>query len=330
MEGKYDMESSYWDSARDGHSAFTNAATAIATLARRRSQLKSQSVTAFLDRPIPHPSSEQQQPAMYRRAPCLLNRIIVGGGRRSAAAARPFSTDLPAAPTEDTAFVEAWRKVAPNVDPPKTPLAFMKPRPAVSASIPTKLTVNFVLPYQSEIANKEVSPSVLDRSTYISPRVSLCYLVGPVYIDPFDLHLDNFCISAKQKTGMLNRCLFVIDMFASEVDMVIVPATTGQMGVLPGHVATIAELKPGVLSVHEGNDVTKYFVSSGFAFIHPNSVTDIIAVEAAPLDNIDPTLVQKGLADFTQKLNSATTDLEKAEAQIGVDVHSALNAALSG
>ncbi|KAG6500009.1 ATP synthase subunit delta', mitochondrial-like [Zingiber officinale] len=206
---------------------------------------------------------------MYRRAPCLLNRIIAGGGRRSAAAARPFSTDLPAAPTEDTAFVEAWRKVAPNVDPPKTPLAFMKPRPAASPSIPTKLTVNFVLPYQSEIANKEV-------------------------------------------------------------DMVIVPATTGQMGVLPGHVATIAELKPGVLSVHEGNDVTKYFVSSGFAFIHPNSVTDIIAVEAAPLDNIDPTLVQKGLADFTQKLNSATTDLEKAEAQIGVDVHSALNAALSG
>ncbi|XP_074559068.1 ATP synthase subunit delta', mitochondrial-like [Curcuma longa] len=206
---------------------------------------------------------------MYRRAPCLLTRIIAGGGRRSAAAARPFSTDLPAAPTEDTAFVEAWRKVAPNIDPPKTPLAFMKPRPATPASIPTKLTVNFVLPYQSEIANKEV-------------------------------------------------------------DMVIVPATTGQMGVLPGHVATIAELKPGVLSVHEGNDVTKYFVSSGFAFIHANSVTDIIAVEAAPLDNIDPTLVQKGLADFTQKLNSATTDLEKAEAQIGVDVHSALNAALSG
>ncbi|KAG6515494.1 ATP synthase subunit delta', mitochondrial-like [Zingiber officinale] len=206
---------------------------------------------------------------MYRFAPRLLIRGIAGGSRRSAAPARPFSTDLPAAPTEDATFVEAWRKVAPNVDPPKTPLAFMKPRPSTPASIPTKLTVNFVLPYQSEIANKEV-------------------------------------------------------------DMVIVPATTGQMGVLPGHVATIAELKPGVLSVHEGNDVTKYFVSSGFAFIHANSVTDIIAVEAAPIDHIDPTLVQKGLADFTQKLNSATTDLEKAEAQIGVDVHSALNAALSG
>ncbi|XP_021765733.1 ATP synthase subunit delta', mitochondrial-like [Chenopodium quinoa] len=115
-----------------------------------------------------------------------------------------------------------------------------------------------------------------------------------------------------------------------EVDMIIVPATTGQMGVLPGHVATIAELKPGVMSVHEGNDVSKYFISSGFAFIHANSYADIIAVEAVPVEQIDLAAVQKGLAEFTQKLNSASTDLEKAEAQVGVDVHSALNAALTG
>lgn len=111
--------------------------------------------------------------------------------------------------------------------------------------------------------------------------------------------------------------------------MVIVPAATGQMGVLPGHVATIAELKPGVLSVHEGNDVTKYFISGGFAFIHANSIADIIAVEAVPVDQIDASSVQKGLAEFTQKLSSASTDSEKAEAQIGVDVHSALNSVLS-
>jgi F-type H+-transporting ATPase subunit delta len=111
--------------------------------------------------------------------------------------------------------------------------------------------------------------------------------------------------------------------------MVIVPATTGQMGILPGHVPTIAELKPGILSVHEGNDTTKYFLSSGFAFIHANSVADIIAIEAFPIDHIDPSSVQKGLAEFTLKVSSATTELEKAEAQIGVEVHSALNFALS-
>ncbi|KAM3355548.1 hypothetical protein P3S68_022261 [Capsicum galapagoense] len=136
----------------------------------------------------------------------------------------------------------------------------MNPRPAIPLSIPSKLSVNFVLPY--------------------SPQLS-----------------------------------------AKEVDMVIIPTTTGQMGVLPGHVATIVELKPGVLSVHEGNDVTKYFVSGGFAFVHANSLADIIAVEAVPLYQIDPNLVQKGLTEFTQKLSTASTDGEKAEAQIGVDVH---------
>ncbi|KAK1324862.1 hypothetical protein QJS10_CPA01g02856 [Acorus calamus] len=165
-------------------------------------------------------------------------------------------------------FRGKWKKLIPNLEPPKTPLSFMQPRPPTPSAIPSKLTVNFVLPYKSELS-------------------------------------------------------------AKEVDMVILPATTGQMGVLPGHVATIAELKPGIFSVHDGNEVSKYFVSSGFAFVHANSVTDVVAVEAVPVEHIDPELVQKGLAEFQQKINSATTDLAKAEAQIGIDVHSALNSALT-
>ncbi|XP_048447826.1 ATP synthase subunit delta', mitochondrial-like [Pyrus x bretschneideri] len=200
---------------------------------------------------------------MFRRATTLLTRSTIP------LRARPFSTDVAETAPADSTFTDAWKKVVPHIEPPKTPLTFMKPRPATPSSIPTKLTVNFVLPYASELS-------------------------------------------------------------AKEVDMVIIPASTGHMGVLPGHVATIAELKPGVMSVHEGTDVTKYFVSSGFAFIHANSIADIIAVEAVPLDRVDASLVQKGLAEFNQKLNSASTDLEKAEAQIGVDVHSALNSALTG
>ncbi|KAL8154329.1 hypothetical protein V2J09_012089 [Rumex salicifolius] len=193
----------------------------------------------------------------------------VSAGAVGVMKARHLSTEVPAMATEDPTFIDAWKKILPNLDPPKTPSAYMKPRPATPTSIPTKLTVNLALPYSSLLSSKEV-------------------------------------------------------------DSVIIPATTGQMGVLPGHVATIAELKPGLLSIQDGNDVTKYFVSSGFAFIHPNSYTDIIAVEAVPLDQIDPAQVQKGLADFTHKLSSASSDEEKAEAQIGVDVHSALNSALTG
>lgn len=113
-----------------------------------------------------------------------------------------------------------------------------------------------------------------------------------------------------------------------QVDMVMVPATSGQMGVLPGHVPTIAEMKPGILSVHDGTEVKQYFVSSGFAFVHANSVADIVAIEAVPLDRFDPEEIRRGVQEFSQKMNTANSDLEKAEAQIGLEVHSALQAAL--
>ncbi|KAL1559344.1 DNA helicase [Salvia divinorum] len=53
-----------------------------------------------------------------------------------------FSTDLPTETAEDTKFVESWKKMNPNMDPPKTPSAYMKPRPPTPANIPSKLTVN--------------------------------------------------------------------------------------------------------------------------------------------------------------------------------------------
>ncbi|KAK8614778.1 hypothetical protein V6N13_068569 [Hibiscus sabdariffa] len=53
------------------------------------------------------------------------------------------------------------------------------------------------------------------------------------------------------------------------------------------------------MEVDERNETTKYFVSSGFVFIHANSFADIIAVEAVPLDQIDANLVQKGLAKLS-------------------------------
>eukprot|EP01018_Ginkgo_biloba_P016090 Gb_37041 [translate_table: standard] len=206
---------------------------------------------------------------LCRQALRPLARSLASAARGVGHTRRSFADAPAAVPPTNEDFIAAWKKVAPTIDPPRIPSSFMKPRPPIPGTIPSKLTVNFVLPYQSELSGKEV-------------------------------------------------------------DMVIVPATTGQMGILPGHVATIAELKPGIMSVHEGNDVTKYFISSGFAFIHANSYTDIIAVEAVPVDRIDPGLVQKGLAEYTQKLSTASTDLEKAEAQIGIDVHSSLNSALTG
>lgn len=53
-------------------------------------------------------------------------------------------------------FVDDFKKVAPNLDLPKTPAEFLKERPPVPAAIPEKLTVNFVLPHEIQFQAKQV------------------------------------------------------------------------------------------------------------------------------------------------------------------------------
>mmetsp|Transcript_29174 Transcript_29174/g.82278 ORF Transcript_29174/g.82278 Transcript_29174/m.82278 type:complete len:213 (-) Transcript_29174:126-764(-) len=122
---------------------------------------------------------------------------------------------------------------------------------------------------------------------------------------------------------------------ASEVDLVLLPATTGDFGVMSGHVPVVAQLRPGVVTVHKELDkeVERYFVSSGFAFVHPDSSADICAVEAVPVDELDPAAIAAGLTDYNAKLASAQAkgdDYETAAAQIGVDVFAAMNSAIGG
>jgi hypothetical protein len=73
---------------------------------------------------------------------------------------------------------------------------------------------------------------------------------------------------------------------------------------------------------------SQYFVSSGFAFVHADSTTDICAVEAVPVEQLDAEAVKKGLADYQAKLVNAKDDYEKASAQIGIEVCGAMNSAL--
>lgn len=108
----------------------------------------------------------------------------------------------------------------------------------------------------------------------------------------------------------------------------IVPASSGLMGIMASHAPTVAQLRAGILEIHDDSKVESYFVSSGFAFVREDR-TDVCAVEAVKLEDVDPNAVAKGLADSEAALLSAKDDLEKAEAQIGVDVYMAMQGALA-
>ena len=56
------------------------------------------------------------------------------------------------------------------------------------------------------------------------------------------------------------------------VDEVILPATDGEIGVLPGHTPLLATLKIGQLRYRTGNKVERLVISWGFAEVLPDRV----------------------------------------------------------
>ena len=75
-------------------------------------------------------------------------------------------------------------------------------------------------------------------------------------------------------------------LLSRAVEMVVIPAAEGEMGVLPGHAAMIVTLRGGTIRVMEGGrDTDRLFVAGGFAEVTPERVT-ILADEATPVADL--------------------------------------------
>ncbi|CAM9238974.1 unnamed protein product [Choristocarpus tenellus] len=115
------------------------------------------------------------------------------------------------------------------------------------------------------------------------------------------------------------------------VDQVIIPGNAGEFGVTAGHSPIVAELKPGVLQViHEpGQEPEKFFVSAGFSLTHENSVTDVTAIEAVRVEELDEGAVKEAYETAKKEMDAAAEgSKEKAEAQIGVETSRAMGSAI--
>lgn len=99
------------------------------------------------------------------------------------------------------------------------------------------------------------------------------------------------------------------------VDMAVIPAAEGEMGVLAGHAPMIVSLRGGVIAVHEGGQVTeRLFVAGGFAEVGPDRVT-ILADEATPLAALSKADAELRLREADAALTAAANDApEKREA----------------
>ncbi len=102
---------------------------------------------------------------------------------------------------------------------------------------------------------------------------------------------------------------------AQLVDMVVVPGTEGDFGVLAGHAPLISTVRPGVIDVYEGDRVVdRIFVAGGFAEVTATRCT-VLAEQAVALAEIDRGKAEQDVKDLSEDLDDAKDDAERAEVE---------------
>lgn len=105
-----------------------------------------------------------------------------------------------------------------------------------------------------------------------------------------------------------------------DADMVVIPGADGDFGVLPNHAPLMSLLRPGVISVYQGDKVDRrLFVAGGFAEVNEQGCT-VLAERAEPLEDIPLEGARQDLRDVEEDLGGAKTDHERDRLTIAVEV----------
>ncbi len=79
-----------------------------------------------------------------------------------------------------------------------------------------------------------------------------------------------------------------------DTDEVTAPSVDGEFGVLPGHLATLAAVRPGIVSYRVGTEWKKCAVSGGFVEVTGDRVL-LLTDEFTVREGIDPVIVRTDL-----------------------------------
>lgn len=108
-------------------------------------------------------------------------------------------------------------------------------------------------------------------------------------------------------------------LVSEDVEMVVVPGSEGDFGVLPGHSPMISTVRPGVIHIFAGGTVSsRIFVAGGFAEVTGSRCT-VLAEEALPVDEIDRASVETDLKDAVEDIGITDDPIEKKAAENRAD-----------
>jgi F-type H+-transporting ATPase subunit epsilon len=93
-------------------------------------------------------------------------------------------------------------------------------------------------------------------------------------------------------------------VYSDTVDTVVIPTTTGEVGILPGHIPLITEIEDGELRVTKGGQTIWLAVSGGFAEVEGDRV-HVLAENAITEEKIDEHAVEAAMKRAEEQLRAA-------------------------
>lgn len=104
-------------------------------------------------------------------------------------------------------------------------------------------------------------------------------------------------------------------LVSEPVTMAVIPGSEGEFGVLAGHSALVASLKPGVVELQvEGQDNRRIFIAGGFVDVTPEQCT-ILAEEAVNVGDLSVTDLEQQVTNLNEDLERAKEDADKARVE---------------
>ncbi len=103
-------------------------------------------------------------------------------------------------------------------------------------------------------------------------------------------------------------------IFQGSVKMLVITASTGEMGIMPGHAALLSDLKPGPVRIIKTDDTEEvYFLSGGYVEVQPSGIA-VLADTAIRADNIDEAAAAQAVKDAENDVGNNSSDIEYSKA----------------
>lgn len=108
-------------------------------------------------------------------------------------------------------------------------------------------------------------------------------------------------------------------LFSGQVDVVVIPGSEGEMGIMAGHAPVMSTLRPGIINVdNAGQPQQRIFVRGGFAEVTPAGLT-VLAEFTVPLAELDAAALDREIAHANEDVADTKTDAKRQAAQEKLD-----------